>query len=157
VCACTTSVRQSHSCDGGFSPRCTDRVPAGWAPTPSISTKEGRSSESSATRITGASPRCAATSARNRMGLGPREWPCTVAVPILEPAMKTRSLAGALALFARVASATSPLAQEGDPLPSWSSGPAKQAVLTFVKQATDEGGAAFLPVEERIATFDQDG
>jgi hypothetical protein len=44
-----------------------------------------------------------------------------------------------------------------DPLPSWNDGPAKQAILDFVRETTETGGAKFVPAEERIATFDQDG
>ena len=44
-----------------------------------------------------------------------------------------------------------------DPLPSWNDGPAKQAIVAFVQAVTTEGGAEFVPVEDRIATFDQDG
>ncbi len=44
-----------------------------------------------------------------------------------------------------------------DPLPSWNDGPAKTAILNFVRGAVDEGGPNFVPPEERIATFDQDG
>ena len=44
-----------------------------------------------------------------------------------------------------------------DPLPSWNDGPAKQAVLDFVRAATDESGPKFVPSERRIATFDNDG
>jgi len=44
-----------------------------------------------------------------------------------------------------------------DPLPSWNDGPAKQAIVTFVQETTTQGGAKFVPAEERIATFDQDG
>jgi phosphoserine phosphatase len=44
-----------------------------------------------------------------------------------------------------------------DPLPSWNDGPAKQAILGFVKATTTQGGPQFVPPEERIATFDQDG
>ena len=42
------------------------------------------------------------------------------------------------------------------PLPSWNEGPAKQAILDFV-HATAQPGATFVPPEDRIATFDQDG
>jgi hypothetical protein len=42
-------------------------------------------------------------------------------------------------------------------LPSWNSGPAKQAILDFVRAATDQSGKDFIPLEDRIATFDQDG
>lgn len=44
-----------------------------------------------------------------------------------------------------------------DPLPSWNDGPAKQAILTFVKETTTQGSSKFVPPAERIATFDQDG
>jgi hypothetical protein len=44
-----------------------------------------------------------------------------------------------------------------DPLPSWNEGPAKKAILDFVARATQPGTRDFVPVEERIATFDNDG
>ena len=44
-----------------------------------------------------------------------------------------------------------------DPLPSWNDGPAKQAILDFVKTTTDKSNAKFVAPEDRIATFDQDG
>jgi phosphoserine phosphatase len=43
------------------------------------------------------------------------------------------------------------------PLPSWNDGPAKQAVLDFVARVTKPGGPDFVPVADRIATFDNDG
>jgi phosphoglycolate phosphatase-like HAD superfamily hydrolase len=43
------------------------------------------------------------------------------------------------------------------PLPSWNDGPAKQAILDFVRATTDGASPSFVPPEERIATFDQDG
>ena len=42
-------------------------------------------------------------------------------------------------------------------LPSWNDGPAKQAILDFVRATTDQASSKFVPPEERIATFDQDG
>lgn len=42
-------------------------------------------------------------------------------------------------------------------LPSWNDGPAKKAIVEFVRTTTEKGSANFVPVEERIATFDQDG
>ena len=39
-----------------------------------------------------------------------------------------------------------------DPLPTWRDGAAKQAILEFVDEA-----AAAVPVEERVAVFDNDG
>jgi hypothetical protein len=44
-----------------------------------------------------------------------------------------------------------------DPLPSWSDGKAKQAIVGFVAKVTQEGAPDFVPPAERIATFDNDG
>jgi phosphoglycolate phosphatase-like HAD superfamily hydrolase len=46
---------------------------------------------------------------------------------------------------------------QADPLPSWNEGPAKKAIVAFVHRTTDPSSPAFVPVSERIATFDQDG
>jgi hypothetical protein len=46
---------------------------------------------------------------------------------------------------------------QGDSLPSWNAGPAKQAILSFVKDTTDTSGPKYVKPEDRIATFDQDG
>jgi phosphoserine phosphatase len=48
-------------------------------------------------------------------------------------------------------------ARAQDPLPSWNDGPAKQAILNFVKITTDPASPKFVPPEARLATFDQDG
>ena len=61
-----------------------------------------------------------------------------------------------LALGAAMAFAAPAMAQT-DPLPSWNDGAAKQAIVEFVEATTTEGNADFVPVPERIATFDQDG
>jgi phosphoglycolate phosphatase-like HAD superfamily hydrolase len=52
---------------------------------------------------------------------------------------------------------TSTLARAADPLPSWNDGPAKQSIVTFVEKVTTPGSPDFVPVPERIATFDNDG
>ncbi len=44
-----------------------------------------------------------------------------------------------------------------DPLPSWNDGPAKRGIVNFVETVTKEGSPSFVPVPERIATFDNDG
>jgi phosphoglycolate phosphatase-like HAD superfamily hydrolase len=44
-----------------------------------------------------------------------------------------------------------------DVLPSWNEGPARSALVDFVARVTKEGGPDFVPVEKRIATFDNDG
>jgi phosphoglycolate phosphatase-like HAD superfamily hydrolase len=46
---------------------------------------------------------------------------------------------------------------QADPLPSWNDGTAKKAIADFVVRVTTQGGADFVPPEERIATFDNDG
>lgn len=46
---------------------------------------------------------------------------------------------------------------QSDPLPSWNDGEAKNAIIAFVNQVTKPGGTSFVPVEERIAVFDNDG
>jgi len=50
-----------------------------------------------------------------------------------------------------------PVMAQGDPLPSWNEGPAKKAITEFVAKVTQEGGPDFVPVPQRIATFDNDG
>ena len=45
----------------------------------------------------------------------------------------------------------------GDPLPSWNDGATKQSITSFVTRVTTQGGPDFVPVDQRIATFDNDG
>ena len=44
-----------------------------------------------------------------------------------------------------------------DPLSSWNEGATKDAVLGYVDQTCSEGSPSFVPVEERVAVFDNDG
>jgi hypothetical protein len=44
-----------------------------------------------------------------------------------------------------------------DPLPSWNDGAVKKSITDFVARVTTQGGADFVPIEQRIATFDNDG
>jgi hypothetical protein len=66
----------------------------------------------------------------------------------------TRVNAVALA-FALASVATAAVATDG--LPSWNDGKAKQSIMAFVKRVTTKGSKDFVPVQERIATFDNDG
>jgi phosphoglycolate phosphatase-like HAD superfamily hydrolase len=67
------------------------------------------------------------------------------------------------ALLVFVLSAAFGLAPDGrpfaqiDPLVSWNDGPPKQAIVQFVRETTDQSSSKFVPQEERVATFDQDG
>jgi hypothetical protein len=49
------------------------------------------------------------------------------------------------------------VASAADPLPSWNEGPAKQAILNFVKATTNQASPKFVAPAERIAVFDNDG
>jgi phosphoglycolate phosphatase-like HAD superfamily hydrolase len=62
-----------------------------------------------------------------------------------------------LSLAITVAVLSTGVAHAQDPLPSWNDGPTKQAIIEFVKATTTQGSPQFVPPEERIATFDQDG
>src|SRR5829696_8944230 len=50
-----------------------------------------------------------------------------------------------------------PAHAQSDPLPSWNEGATKQAITAFVGRVTTQGGPDFVPVDQRIATFDNDG
>ena len=50
-----------------------------------------------------------------------------------------------------------PASAQGVVLPSWNDGLAKKAILDFIERVTSVGSADFVPVPERIATFDNDG
>lgn len=50
-----------------------------------------------------------------------------------------------------------PQAADKAPLPSWTDGPRKQALLDLVARVTKVGGPDYVPPSERIAVFDNDG
>jgi hypothetical protein len=62
-----------------------------------------------------------------------------------------------LAALLLATSAAAAAAAAADPLPSWNEGASKQAIVTFVEKVTTPGSPGFVPVAERIATFDNDG
>jgi phosphoglycolate phosphatase-like HAD superfamily hydrolase len=66
-----------------------------------------------------------------------------------------RLAAATVAALATLAFAGSSWA--ADPLPSWSDTGPKNAIVQFVEKVTKEGSPDFVPVPERIATFDNDG
>jgi phosphoglycolate phosphatase-like HAD superfamily hydrolase len=65
-------------------------------------------------------------------------------------------LASALAAMALACCGTPAVAQS-DPLPSWNEGAVKKSITDFVARVTMPDTADFVPVEQRIATFDNDG
>jgi phosphoglycolate phosphatase-like HAD superfamily hydrolase len=48
-------------------------------------------------------------------------------------------------------------AEAMQPLSSWNEGKSKQAIIDFVTKTTTEGSPDFVPLEDRIACFDNDG
>ena len=50
-----------------------------------------------------------------------------------------------------------PAIAAGNPLPSWHEGASRQAILDFVAKVTKKGGPDYVPPDERIAVFDNDG
>lgn len=72
----------------------------------------------------------------------------------MKTARKQIAVVAAL-LFVFAAPARVCLAAE--PLPSWNDGKAKQSIIAFVEKVTTEGSPDFVPVAQRIATFDNDG
>src|SRR5580658_9337318 len=46
---------------------------------------------------------------------------------------------------------------QGDPLPSWNDGAVKKSITGFVARVITPGGGDFVPLEQRIAVFDNDG
>ena len=57
----------------------------------------------------------------------------------------------------QVATTTRNVCKEDDPLPSWNDGKTKSSIIDFVTRVTREGSTDFIPVDDRIATFDNDG
>ena len=83
--------------------------------------------------------------------------------PIISSGIDRRTLLSALALLPALsvplltAPASAQTTTSSGALPSWNEGPAKQAILDFVRDTTGPGSPKFVPPEQRIATFDQDG
>jgi phosphoserine phosphatase len=66
--------------------------------------------------------------------------------------MKSLLIKSLLVLFALTTTAFA-----ADPLPSWNDTATRQAIVSFVDKVTTPGSPDFVPAEERIATFDNDG
>ena len=63
--------------------------------------------------------------------------------------------AGLFLVLALAGCATTP--SSTDPLPSWNEGATKAAIVKLVRDTTTPGSPDFVPVADRIATFDNDG
>jgi phosphoglycolate phosphatase-like HAD superfamily hydrolase len=71
--------------------------------------------------------------------------------------LSRRAVLVAAIFWCAVAWPGAPARAQSDPLPSWSEGAAKKAITNFVGRVTTQGAADFVPPEERIAVFDNDG
>jgi phosphoglycolate phosphatase-like HAD superfamily hydrolase len=67
------------------------------------------------------------------------------------------TVAGRFATFALLTVLHASAAPADAPLPSWSNGAPRQAIIAFVGRVTDPASPDFVPEPERIAVFDNDG
>ena len=70
---------------------------------------------------------------------------------------KILSKIAAVLLSAAAAMAFAAPVSGADPLPSWNDTASRRAIVEFVEKVTQEGSPNYVPVPERIATFDNDG
>jgi phosphoserine phosphatase len=78
--------------------------------------------------------------------------------PLQSLISRRRWLAAAVLSVALAACAPMPGAiPPSDPLPSWNEGTNKQRIVDFVRAVSSEGGNDYVPPEQRIAVFDNDG
>jgi len=73
------------------------------------------------------------------------------------PAKRTSALFLILLLFTSTVVNAQRATLESNVLPSWTDGHSKRSIIDFVRRVTTEGGPDFVPIAERIATFDNDG
>jgi phosphoglycolate phosphatase-like HAD superfamily hydrolase len=73
--------------------------------------------------------------------------------------MSRRISAEALAALLALLATISPLSADDatDPLPSWNESSVKANIIEFVARVTTEGSPDYVPEQDRIATFDNDG
>src|SRR5213083_1301461 len=102
--------------------------------------------------MAGAPSSCAP--ARQREGSNMKPIIC---FPVIDRRILLSSLALLPLLSASLRSTAAQAQAQRDPLPSWNDGATKSSILDFVARVTTQGGPFFVPVEQRIATFDNDG
>src|SRR6478672_5855383 len=77
--------------------------------------------------------------------------------PRIDRRVLLSSLAMLPVLSASLRSTAAVAQAQGDPLPSWNEGATKASILDFVARVTTQNGPYFVPPDQRIATFDNDG
>jgi hypothetical protein len=91
---------------------------------------------------------------------GVRARPRKLDTPIMQRRLRRRGLlltTGALVAAASLRQRAAFAQRTELALPSWNDGRARDAIMEFVHAAIDPSSAAYVPLEDRIATFDQDG
>ena len=73
------------------------------------------------------------------------------------PATTRRQLLAALLGFVFGGGSAHNAFAQIDPLPSWNDGAAKRTITDFIARVTTQGWPDFVPIDQRIATFDNDG
>ena len=68
-----------------------------------------------------------------------------------------RTAALRVLLFIVLVAFSYPALAQSDPLPSWNDEAAKTSITDFVARVTAQGGPDFVPPDQRIAVFDNDG
>jgi len=71
--------------------------------------------------------------------------------------MHIRVIKSSIAVLVYLLACTACAQTDSDPLPSWNDTGAKKSIIEFVEKVTKHGSPDFVPVAERIATFDNDG
>jgi hypothetical protein len=71
--------------------------------------------------------------------------------------LSRRVLLSTLAMLPMLSASLRPARAQSDPLSSWNDGATKQSITDFVARVTREGGPDFVPADQRVATFDNDG
>ena len=71
--------------------------------------------------------------------------------------MKTKKMQAGIAILAFGCLSAASNGVEQSPLPSWTEGPGRESILSFVKAVTAEGTDTYVAPSERIAVFDNDG
>ncbi len=75
----------------------------------------------------------------------------------VRPAPLDRRSVITAALTTGLLASVGPAIAQTDSLPSWNDGSAKRSIIDFVNRVTKRDHPDFVPVERRIATFDNDG
>ncbi|MBV9970030.1 MAG: haloacid dehalogenase-like hydrolase [Xanthobacteraceae bacterium] len=71
--------------------------------------------------------------------------------------LSRRAVLAGIAALPAVSGTPGPALAQAGPLPSWNEGPAKQAIFQFVRATIDRTRLSYVPPEDRIVVFDQDG